>query len=250
LEKIKNTFATICILVTLTSLVTLVQSQDESLPYRLCTSPQTSPFNESISNNRWQESFDGSDIQYYCFYNDTVIYVQQDMILSGAIGPSTIARRTMSDSFIESIGFSEPLNAKVRDTKIAFDFYFPYCDGSDGCPTGICPVDVNLVTLPYSNPEVYNRQQVLVGDENANFTQEAGAAFFNDAIDDFTLEAIACGCDQWCHYEQLIGDSFENDYGSSFDNRNREIESVGFEVANIYLTNVKIIGTGETVDVW
>jgi len=209
----------------------LVKSQPE-LPYRPCAGLE-------IPNEPWLEGSDGGNNQKFCHYNDSVIYIQQDLYknFQGQYG-----RRTMSDSYIENIGFTESPPNKVRDTKISFDYYYPSCDGSDKCPDGHCPLDI------VNDPEFRNMQWILVGDWEANFSEDSTT--FDSAIDDFTLEAMLCGCDKWCHYEVLIGDEYTNDWGSSFDNRNRDLGTIGFEVGNVYLANVKIIGQEETVNVW
>jgi len=230
---IKIILPILVVILVFSALSILAAGQAETLPWR--PTCQNGTFSAGGFSD-WQESFDGRGLQTWCWYNDTVLYIQQDLLRNFQ---SQLFRRTFPNAYIEGLNYVLPVGPQnIGDINLSFEYYFPFFeDGTE------CPIDASNVNAVTGFHNV--RQIVLVGENEANFS--VGTNTFDDAFNEFHLEGV---CGEWRTFSHLI-DDFENDFGSSFAHSNRDLGIFGFEVANMYIRNVTLFhSTLGTQQIW
>lgn len=183
----------------------------------------------------WKESFDGADFLTYCYINDTLLYLEKPIFTNFLDEPFI---PSYPDSYIENVDYTQPVGPnKVGDIRVLFDVYFPYYQD-------------NPSTCYASNQSAIDgrwniRQFVLVGNNNANFSDEVNT--FNDAI--YQLNSTETLCGQWITVSHLISE-FPDDFGVSFNRNSRTLEVFGVEMGNAYIKNIRVVGNAGTKQVW
>lgn len=174
----------------------------------------------------WTESFDFDDKQNYCTYTNNTLWIE-----------SPVKKNFLGQYFTDNpadiwntLSLTEQGN--VRDVRVRIEYFAPMYQG-------VCVhSSINGGSGLYNSP-----QSFLVANHNTGFHEEAT---FDDA---FRNTNNIMTCEQW-NVIDIPVKNLQNDFGSSFAGQSKTIGSFGFEMTNLYIRDVKIVGTTETIDLW
>lgn len=185
------------------------------------------------------ERFDYEDIQKYCYINESIVYIQQDLMWTHYTDPwgNPIDVRPVilyADFYKNNIGFNNDFSIghPVNPVVLNFKYYIPEWD--------IPPKWQKY--FDYKTQDCFNDTQVqfftfMGNDDSESFSEtdfETGDYIFNynDKL-----------CGEWKQFSQPAS-NFENRYGTSFSHNVKTVGAIDFEMANIYidLSSVEMCG--------
>ena len=174
----------------------------------------------------WNESFDGSNRQTYCLWSNNTFWIDQPVFKNFGGQWFTNAPADLWTTLL----LTEKGN--VRNVEVRIEYYAPSYNG-------VCiPQSINYGSGLYNSPELF-----LIANHQNGFHE---TATFDDAL--LWVNNIM-SCDQWNTINVPVS-SLQNDFGSSFSGQSKTIKTFGFEMSNIYIRDVKIIGSEQTIDLW
>ncbi|MBR9677475.1 hypothetical protein GOV04_05010 [Candidatus Woesearchaeota archaeon] len=217
----------------------LLASIVSALPWRPSCIMEEVPSFLNFNNETWYEDYDSSNRQDYCVYPLDTVYTgnitqrfNDTIFIAQEVGFNTNGNyfTYTNPDFWTIVQLTEKSN--VRNVEVYFEYYFPSYNG-------FClPNTINPVTGFYESP-----QAVLLTNAESNLSI---TGTFDDAIYYMNGNVV---CDQWNNFSRVVTD-FSNDRGSSFSSASKTIGSLGFELKNVYLRNIEIRGSTETIEVW
>lgn len=176
----------------------------------------------------WNESFDPGSNMDYCLYNESVFLVQSPIFYDTRL--DKYFTNQPGDLYNNNFLIEEQGN--VRGITIHVEAYFPSYFGQ-------C---LHNTTKPGTDSYLSPAFLLLANHQNG-FDE---GVTFDVAFTDMNSEIV---CDRWMTLEYDVAD-LQNDFGSSFAGSSKTVGSFGFEATNMYVRDVKVIGTSSTVDLW
>jgi hypothetical protein len=204
-----------------TPYLTVVYENPSYLPFEPECTYSTTPVMAG-----WSESYDGINERDYCLYNSTVFHIKSGFYYNPIVG--MYSESTTQDTYT-TLNLVERGN--IRSVWVRVTYYKPSYDG-------VCFAKQILPDGTYPNEHL-----VLLANHQDGFGEETT---FDDAFFEVNEGMV---CDEWSIIQFQVKD-MTNDYGSSFAGVSKTVGTFSLEVGNIYISNIEVIGTDETIKLW
>lgn len=158
-----------------------------------------------------------------CLYNSTLLFIRSPV--SQDFGSGEWFKTSVSDVIFDNISETFPQTLEELNGRLIFDYYRPYRDDDNAT----CPSQSALV-----------QDWIFYSDQNA-LTYTNGSWHANG----YRLNGTYTGCGTWGTFNETVMAFEDQGLGST-----SRLESVAFELSNIYITNIRVQGQGGVIDVW